>query len=32
MKSIINGKLILKNDILENKMIVFNSVIIDICD
>ena len=32
MKAIINGKLILKNAVLENKVIVFDSKIIDICD
>ena len=30
MKAIINGKLILKNEILENKIIVFDEKIIDI--
>jgi len=32
MKSIINGKIVLKNGILENKVIVFDKHIIDICD
>ena len=32
MKSIINGKIVLKNGILENKVIVFDNHIIDICD
>ena len=30
MKAIINGKIILKNEILENKIIVFDEKIIDI--
>ena len=30
VKAIINGKIILKNEILENKIIVFNEKIIDI--
>ena len=30
MKAIINGKLILKNEILENKIIIFDEKIIDI--
>ena len=32
MKSIINGKIVLKNGVLENKVIVFDKHIIDICD
>lgn len=32
MKAIINGKIVLKNCILENKVIVFDKKIIDICD
>lgn len=32
MKSIINGKIVLKDCVLENKVIVFDKHIIDICD
>ena len=32
MKSVINGKIVLKNGVLENKVIVFDKQIIDICD
>lgn len=32
MKAIINGKIVLKNQVLENKVIVFDNKIIDICD
>ena len=32
MKAVINGKIILKDDVLENKVIVFDKHIIDICD
>ncbi|WP_330692366.1 amidohydrolase family protein [Romboutsia ilealis] len=32
MKAIINGKIVLKNCILENKVIVFDKKIIDICN
>lgn len=32
MKAIINGKIIIKNDILENKVLIFDEKIIDICE
>ena len=32
MKSVINGKIVLKNGVLENKVIVFDKKIIDVCD
>ena len=32
MKAIIGGKIILKNEILENKVLVFDNKILDICD
>ena len=32
MKSIINGRIVLKDCVLENKVIVFDKHIIDICD
>ena len=32
MKAVVNGKIVLKNGVLENKVIVFDKKIIDICD
>ena len=32
MKAVVNGKIVLKNGVLENKVIVFDKQIIDICD
>lgn len=32
MKAVVNGKIVLKNDVLENKVLVFDKKIIDICD
>ena len=32
MKAIINGKIIKENEILENKVLLFNETIVDICD
>ena len=32
MKAVVNGKVVLKNGVLENKVIVFDKKIIDICD
>lgn len=32
MKAIVNGKIIIKNDILENKVLIFDEKIIDICE
>ena len=32
MKSVINGKIVLKDCVLENKVLIFDKKIIDICD
>ena len=32
MKAVVNGKIVLKNSVVENKVIVFDKKIIDICD
>ena len=32
MKAVVNGKIVLKNGVLENKVIVLDKKIIDICD
>ena len=32
MKAVVNGKIVLKNGVLENKVIVFDKKIIDICE